>query len=150
VVANLALTASGVGMESYPDSPGGLIFYCFIVLLLVYYYNLNILLMARHEHPTPYQPASTSIRLVLPFPSYNIVICMCSFFVHGIVVTQQFNLNKGYPSSYCSTTGGVSAVHVSTAKFIQNVVCCESSGLVKCTLSNESPIFQWVAYYIFI
>ena len=25
VVANLALTASGVGMESYPDSPGGLI-----------------------------------------------------------------------------------------------------------------------------
>ena len=28
VVANLALTASGVGMESYPDSPGGLII-CF-------------------------------------------------------------------------------------------------------------------------
>ena len=25
VVANLSLTASGVGMESYPDSPGGLI-----------------------------------------------------------------------------------------------------------------------------
>ena len=26
VVANLALTAGGVGRESYPDSPGGFIF----------------------------------------------------------------------------------------------------------------------------
>jgi len=32
VVANLALTASGVGMESYPDSPGGLII-CFMINL---------------------------------------------------------------------------------------------------------------------
>ena len=41
-----------------------------------------------------------------------------SCFVHGIVISQQFHLNKGYLSSYCSTTGGVRAVHVSTAKFI--------------------------------
>ena len=35
------------------------------------------------------------------------------------MIRQQFHLNKGYLSSYCSTTGGVGAVHVSTAKFIQ-------------------------------
>jgi len=29
VVTNLALTASGVGMGSYPDSPGGLIYNTF-------------------------------------------------------------------------------------------------------------------------
>ena len=45
---------------------------------------------------------------------------MCSCFGHGIVIRQQFHLNKGYLSSYCSTTGGVRAVHVSTAKFTQN------------------------------
>jgi len=76
--------------------------------------------MALHEHPTVYsQPTSTTTKLVLPFTSYTIVICMCSYCVRGIVTVQQFHLNKGYTSSYCSTTGGVRAVHVSTAKFIQ-------------------------------
>ena len=30
----------------------------------LYYYNLNILVMALHEHTISYQPTSTSIRLV--------------------------------------------------------------------------------------
>ena len=78
-------------------------------------------MMALHEHPTFYcWPTSTTIRLVLSFPSYTIAICMCSCFTHGIVIIQQFHLNKGYSSSYyCSTAGGARAVHVSTAKFIQ-------------------------------
>ena len=55
-------------------------------------------------------------------PSYTIVICMCSYCVRGIVIIQQFHLNKRYASSYyCSTAGGVRAVHVSTAKFIHQV-----------------------------
>jgi len=37
---------------------------------------------------------------------------MCSCLVHGIVIVQQFHLNKGYSSSYyCSTAGGARAVH---------------------------------------
>ena len=73
--------------------------------------------MALLEHPTLcYQPTSTTTRLV---SSYTIAICMYSCFGRGIVISQQFHLNKGYLSSYCSTTGGVRAVHVSTAKFIQ-------------------------------
>ena len=77
--------------------------------------------MALHEHPTLYhQPTSTTIRLVLPFTSYTIVICIHSYCIRGIVIIQQFHLNKGCTSSYyCSTAGGVRAVHVSTAKFIQ-------------------------------
>jgi len=74
--------------------------------------------MALHERLTSYQPTSTSNRLVLTFPSYTIAICMHSCFLRGILTRQQFRLNKGYLSSYCSTTGGVRAVHVSTAKFI--------------------------------
>ena len=77
--------------------------------------------MALYEHPTSfYLPTSTSIRLIPSFQSYTIAICMYSCFGRGIVIAQQFHLNKGYSSSYyCSTAGGVRAVHVSTAKFIQ-------------------------------
>ena len=65
VVTNLALSASGVGMESCPDSPEELI--VLHPILYTTFYNLNILLMALHEHPTSFQPTSTTIRLVLPF-----------------------------------------------------------------------------------
>ena len=112
-------------------------------MLLHYYnyFNLNILLMALHEHPTFYYwPTSTSIRLALSFPSYIIAICMRSCLVHGIVIIQQFHLNKGYTSSYyCSTAGGARAVHVSTAKFIQillqfNTLLFTLIGNLQCTL----------------
>ena len=52
------------------------------------FYNLNILLMALYEHLTSYHwPTSTSIRLVSPFPSCIIAICMCSCFAHDIAIT---------------------------------------------------------------
>ena len=58
VVAILALTVSGVGMDSCPESPGGHISRYNILhpvlYLLLYNYNLNILLMALREHPTYY------------------------------------------------------------------------------------------------
>ena len=50
VVTNLALSASGVGMESCPDSPEERI--VLHPILYTTFYNLNILLMALHEHPT--------------------------------------------------------------------------------------------------
>ena len=58
---------------------------------------------------------------------------MCSCFLHGIVIRQQFHLNKGYLSPHCSTTGGVRAVHVSTAKFIQ---------IYFAILRSTLPVFQ--------
>ena len=48
------------------------------IYLLLYNYNLNILLMALHEHPTlHYQPTSTSIRLVLP----SLILYHCNLHV---------------------------------------------------------------------
>ena len=60
---------------------------------------------------------------------------MHSCFLRGILIRQQFRLNKGYLSSYCSTTGGVRAVHVSTAKFIY--IYAYTYVLVLCTSQNE-------------
>ena len=92
VVAILALTASGVGMDSCPESPGGHNVNNNIVhpvlYLLLYNYNLNLLLMALHEHPTFYYwPTSTSIRLVSPFPSCITAIRMGGCFGRDIVIT---------------------------------------------------------------
>ena len=75
MVTNLALSASGVGMESCPDSPEERI--VLHPILYTTFYNLNILLMALHEHPILYQPTSTSIRLVLTFP----VLYHCNLYV---------------------------------------------------------------------
>ncbi len=48
---------------------------------------------------------------------------MCSCLVHGIVIVQQFHLNKGYSSSYyCSTAGGARAVE-STRKYSKVYPC---------------------------
>ena len=55
MVAILALTASGVGMGSCPESPGGYCYYYSYYDFTLYNYNLNILLMALHEHPTLYR-----------------------------------------------------------------------------------------------
>ena len=116
VVTNLALSASGVGIESYPDSPEGLI--VLHPILYTTFFNLNILLMALHEHPTLFSLSLLLLGLYYHLSPYTIAICMCSCFLHGIMVRQQFHLNRGYSSPHCSTTGGVRAVHVSTAKFI--------------------------------
>jgi len=62
VVTNLALSASGVGVESCPDSPEERFVlhpsYTYYIL-----YNLDIILMALHEHPILFWPTSTIIRL---------------------------------------------------------------------------------------
>jgi len=97
VVTNLALSASGVGMESCPDSPEERT--VLHPILYTTFYNLNILLMALHEHPT----LCFSLRLLLlglyyHLSSYTIAICMYICFGHGIVIRQQFHLNKGYTS----------------------------------------------------
>ena len=69
---------------------------------------------------------------------------MYSYFVRDIVIIQQLHLNKGYPSSYyCSTAGGVRAVHVSrsTAKFIHKNVHLYQNNL--CLLSFHAlPLLQ--------
>ena len=49
MVTNLALSASGVGIESYPDSPEGLV--VLHPILYTTFYNLNILLIIYHPIP---------------------------------------------------------------------------------------------------
>jgi len=86
VVTNLALSASGVGMESCPDSPEELI--VLHPILYTTFYNLNILLMALHEHPTLFSLRLLLLGLYYHLSPYTIAICMCSCFLHGIVVRQ--------------------------------------------------------------
>ena len=69
MVAILALSAIGVGMRSARILPEDVYIFFVSMLLQSYnYFNLNILLMALHEHPTFYYwPTPTSIRLMLSF-----------------------------------------------------------------------------------
>jgi len=57
-------------------------------------------------------------------PPYTIAICMHSCFLHGILVRQQFHLNKGYTSPTALRPAEICAVHVRTAKFVQKVSIC--------------------------
>ena len=124
MVANLALTASGVGRGSYVLPGSSRVTYncdCSCDCNDLYYYNLNILVIALREHTTSYQPTSTSIRHIFPILYHcNLhVQLLYPWYSDYIAVSSEQRILIILRSYYCSTAGGARAVHVSTAKFIQ-------------------------------
>ena len=70
-----------------------------VLLAYIYYYQASLLRLARLSILSP----------------YTIAICIHSCFLHGILVRQQFHLNK-----VCALRPAeIRAMHVSTAKFVQ-------------------------------